>query len=111
MSMGSTDAEKAKWKKLRATPRRLTPAELHQRAVARRDARRAAEKYALEAAKAGAEGDISRKRRARAKLRDACYRGLRKNAELGIAPVYRGHDRDSGAQRAWVKASREWDRA
>lgn len=111
MSKGSTNAEKAKWRSMRATPRKLTPGELHQRAVARRDAKRISERYALDMRKATAAGDYSRKNKARWARRDALHRGVRKNAELGIAPVYRGIDRDSNAQLQWLKHAREWDRA
>ena len=117
MSNGSTSAEKAKWKSLRSTPRRLAPEELHQRAVARRDARRALEKYLAGARRASAEGDYARKQKARAKLRKAYRSGLRKNAELGINPVYigglgpRAVLRGSTAHKEWLKASRDWDRA
>jgi hypothetical protein len=117
MSKGSTNAEKAKWRAMRATPRKLTADELHQRAVARRDAKRQMEKFGLEVAKAKSAGDYSRKNKAWWKRQNAFHRGVRKNAELGINPIYigglgaRAVYRGSHEHKRWVAASREWDRA
>jgi len=115
MSNGSTAAEKAKWKKLRATPRKLTPAELHQRAVARQERSAAIAKMRIDMVKAAAAGDGARRNKARNARQGAYELGLLKNAELGIDPVYLGGrgfwrvPRGSLAHKAWLKTAKAWD--
>lgn len=115
MTNGSTSAEKAKWQAMRSRPKKLTAAELHQRAVSRQTQSQHISKLRAEIAKATEEGNLARRTKARDSLRNAFNRGIQKNAELGIDPVYLGGrglgrvPRGSLAHVAWQKRAKLWD--
>lgn len=110
--MTSSDAEKSKWKSLRTTPRKLTPDELHQRAVFRRDRQRQSDKVRLDMMKAASEGDRDRRAKSGASLTVAYRRGVQKNAEIGINPIYLNgsFERRFHAVADWKKTAKAWDR-
>lgn len=107
----SSTAEKAKWLSMRSRPKALTMGELNQRSAARQAQAERIGKMRMEMAKATKEGDRDRRAKASQATIDAFARGVQKNAELGIDPIYLNlpYDRRAALRAAWKKQSKAWD--